>query len=76
MKIVLIEWEDSSSYGGWHRVMPELDSISNCISIGILCQDSPKYVVLSQSKSDSGNYGDTISIPKSCIKRIRYLKVK
>jgi len=76
MKLVLVEWEDSSSYSGWHRIHPDCDCVANCISVGVLCSEDKKQVVLALSKSDSGNYGDTMAIPKSCIKRIRYLKVK
>jgi len=75
MKMALVEWVDSASYRGWHR-LGEYDCISNCISIGLLCQEDEKQIVLALSKSDSESLGDTISIPKSCIKRIRYLKVK
>ena len=76
MKLVMVEFEDSSSYSGWHKLDSWLDSISNCVSVGILCREDKKQIVLALSKSNSRNYGDTMAIPRSCIKRIRYLKVK
>ena len=76
MRLAMIEWEDSAGYSGWHQLDPWLDSISKCVTIGLLCKEDERQVVIALSKSNSGNFGDTISIPKSCIKRIRYLKVK
>lgn len=75
MRIVLIEREDSASVPGWHRIDPAVDGISICISAGLLCLEDEKQVILSQSRSSFGNYGDVIAIPKHCVKRIRTLKV-
>ncbi len=74
MRLVLVEWVDSASCSGWHSLGKD-DCISNCISVGVLCQESDKQVILALNKSDSGYVGDTMSIPKVSIKRIRYLKV-
>ncbi len=68
MKIVLIEWLDSYSYGGWHNPSSESDHVSNCISIGVLSHESDKDITISQSISlNTGNHADTISIPKGSI---------
>ena len=75
MKLVLVEWEDSCELSGWH-VLSDNDCISNCISAGLLCSEDEKQVVIAQSRSCTGSIGDTISIPKGCITRIRYLKVE
>lgn len=74
MKLALVEWLDSCGISGWHTLSGN-DSASKCITVGTLCKDSEKEVVLALSKSDSGNVSDTIAIPKICITRIRYLKV-
>ena len=74
MRLSLVEWEDSSTCVGWHRLGYD-DDISRCVSIGVLCKESDKFITLALSKSDSGNIGDTISIPRSCVKRIRRLKI-
>ncbi len=75
MKLVLVEWVDSASCSGWHRLSLESDCICSCVAAGLLCHEDEKQGVITYSKSDSGNIAETISIPKSCIKRIRQLKV-
>jgi len=74
MKLALVEWLDSCGLSGWH-VLSENDCISNCISMGLLCSEDEKQVVIAQSKSCTGSIGDTIAIPRASITRIRYLKV-
>ena len=77
MTLVMVEWSDAYSFGGWHTPSKELDQTANCISIGLLLFDDGDQVTIAQSKSvTSGNIGDTLSIPKCSIKRIRKLKVK
>ena len=75
MKMVLVEWNDAFSDGGWRSPVDDLP-VSNCITIGLLMYDNPEKVTIVQSKSDSGSYTDRISIPRGCIKRIRYLRIK
>lgn len=75
MKLALIEWEDSSScLAGWHR-LGEDDSIMQCITVGLLCREDKKQVVLALSRNECGLFADTIAIPKSSVKRIRLLRV-
>lgn len=76
MKLCLVEWVDSASCSGWHKLNPELDCTCNCIATGLMCYEDEKQVVITYARSDTGNVAETISISKSCIKRIRYLKVK
>ena len=75
MKLLLVEWDDSSTCVGWHRLSSE-DDISHCISTGLLCKETEKSITLTISKSELGSIAETISIPRSCIKRIRRLRVK
>ena len=74
MRLILVEWVDSATYGGWHHITKG-DCISNCITIGILHNETDKQITIVQSKSDTGNYAESISIPKVSIKRIRELRV-
>ncbi len=76
MRITLVEWLDSSCYNGWHRFSKENDGISHCITAGVLKYEDEEQIVISLSSSDSGNVGDTMSIPKVCITRMRNLRVK
>jgi hypothetical protein len=76
MRIVLIEWEDSCSYGGWHLLSDETDNISCCITIGLLCKENDDSITIAPSRSENIRYSEAITIPRSCVTRIRYLKVK
>lgn len=77
MKIVIAEWDDAYSHGGWHERNREVDHVARCVTVGILLYNDKEQVTISQNTSNtSGNVGDTISIPKGCIKRIRYLKIE
>ncbi len=75
MKLVLVEWVDSSGYAGWHK-LGDNDVVSPCVSVGILVSEDDKQLVLSPSRSDCGNVLDTLAIPVCSIKRSRTLKVK
>lgn len=75
MRLVMVEWEDSATNYGWHRLSTD-DSISYCVSVGMICREDEKQVTLAQSRSDCGNISETISIPRSCIRRMRMLKIK
>ena len=76
MRMVLVEWVDSSSVTGWHTPSPSYNIQANCISVGVLLYDNEDRISIAQSKSDSGNWAEVISIPKCSIKRVRTLKVK
>jgi len=74
MRMVLVEWDDSCSDGGWLPSDTDL-SVSQCVTTGFLQKDKPNSIVVAQNKSSSGRYSDRIAIPKGCIKRMRTLKV-
>ena len=76
MQIAMIEWEDSCSETGWHRKDAGIDVAAKCITVGFLtCEDNDKVVISLSSCLTTGNIGDTMTIPRGCIKRIRKLKV-
>ena len=78
MKLVLVEWEDpcSTSDPIWqHREnIQDLDTIS-CITVGIVLEETNEVVkiVLGLNAND---FSQAITISKSCVKRIRELKVR
>ena len=76
MKIVLVEWIDSSTEYGWLKVESFDTSVVKCQSVGFLIKETDDAIVVTLSRSDSGRCADAITIPKCSIKRIRYLKVK
>ena len=76
MKLVIVEWDDCSTrLGGWHY-LDDLDSVLACYSMGVICKEDERQIVLGHSRNEGGLYMETVAIPKGCIKRIRYLKVK
>ena len=74
-KVVVIEWEDSYHDSDWMgRGRARYDSrVSKCKTVGYLLKSNLREVTVFQSKSDTGNITDTMSIPKKCIKSLRYL---
>jgi hypothetical protein len=74
LTVVHIEWIDSCSNSGWRN--PEEDGISHIHSVGLLVREQPEYVTLSSSKGEYGKYSDMMSIPRSCITRMKKLKVR
>ena len=76
MKVVIIEWVDACGYGlHWEDREPWSEKPASCITIGLLTHEDEKnvFVVLSLS-GDKYSHGE--AIPKSCIKRIRKLRVE
>lgn len=74
-KIVEIEWEDAYHNAGWtwkSRARKE-DGIARCRTVGYLLKSNFREVTVYQSSSDSDNIDSTMSIPKKCIKNLRYL---
>ena len=76
MRIVIVEWDDAYSSGGWLNPNDDL-SISKCITVGLLLSEDDVRVVVAQNASlTSGSVGDILAIPRGCIKRIRKLRIK
>lgn len=76
MKLCLVEWVDSSTEYGWHQAGCFDDSVPICQSVGFLLKETDITIVLAHSRSNSGRYADTITIPKCSIKRTRNLVIK
>ena len=71
--LVYVEWEDSCTVYGWRD--PELDGPSKIKSVGHLVTKNNKFMVISTSQSESGRFVDQLTIPRSCIKKIKKVKV-
>lgn len=74
-RIVCIEWEDSYHESDWmpKSVVRRRVHTSKCKTVGFLLRSNFKEVTVFQSKSDSGNVTDIMSIPRKCIKNMRFL---
>jgi hypothetical protein len=73
MKPIYIEWEDSASSRGW--MAEDTQGPVLIRSIGWLIHRLPHCIVISTSKSSAGNMMDPLTIPKSCIKKLRRVKL-
>ncbi len=72
MKIVLVEWADSTSSSGWDTNF-DLE-LSNCTTVGQLVVKDKEKIVVVQSISDGAHCDGRFAIPRSCIKSIKELK--
>ena len=73
--LVEITWNDSSSSTGWQS-KPET-ALLQCWSAGYLVHRSRQAVVIAlncSSEQSANSFGDTMTIPARCVKRIRRLK--
>ena len=76
MKLVLVEWVDSSFAQGWmNKETISQHTVSSCVSSGILVAGNEEQITIVQS-AGKDQYGDGITIPKCSIKRIRQLEIK
>ncbi len=77
MKIVLVEWTDSTMLGTRWHCEDEIDQldIGRCVSVGIIRQNDDDKMVLVQNQGRYRDGANLIALPKGCIKSIRQLKV-
>ena len=74
-KILLIEWVDSFSEGGWGKIDHFNLGTPICKSIGFVMKNDKDVISISQSHSEFENFGDVISIPKRCILKTKVIKM-
>jgi hypothetical protein len=78
IKVIRIEWEDSSSTSGvWHGE-EYLKSTTNqkCTSIGFLVHEDEHCVIVAGHKGDDKrpDFAGDMRIPKSAIRKRKYLR--
>lgn len=71
-KAVYVEWVDSSTTYGWQN--PESDETSLIRSVALLVAKTARTITLSTSESQHGRMVDQISIPMSCVRKLRRIK--
>jgi len=76
MKILLVEWVDSSYIAGWKDKKDFDVDLAKCFSTGLAIDESDDAITLVLSGGDTGQWSQSMTIPKVAIKRIRELKVK
>jgi len=73
MKVLKISWVDSTFHDGWQQKEIVDCSLSTCETVGILIKEDKDSITIAQSESEN-SWGDRITIPKCCIKKVRELK--
>jgi len=68
-----IEWVDSTFHHGWQLKQDSDCTFPQCVSVGIFIKEDKESITIAQSES-ADSYGDRITIPKCCIKKVRELK--
>jgi len=76
MPKVEIVWIDSCTSGRWRTLDDYQDNegLVECHSIGYMTKKNKKEVQVVQQISREARVADSITIPRSCIKKIRRLK--
>lgn len=77
LALVEVTWLDSSSCSGWHAMNEIPTKPLECRSAGYLVHKSRSSLVVALSASEARSrhgFGDTITIPRACVKKIRRLK--
>ncbi len=77
MKIIMVEWDDPCSIGPEWEDREVIDDLiaTPCVTTGILFRetDSDVRIILTLNPH---KFSQAITIPRSCIKRMRTLEVK
>lgn len=76
MKMALIEWDDAYEDSGWSHGEDESGlHVAAVVTCGFIKKETKEFVSVILTKG-KGVYTGSMTIPRGCIKRIRYLKVK
>lgn len=75
-KVVLVEWLDSATKGGWRNVKDYRDNAkpAACRTVGYLLKDTGDHVTIVQSQGNVDDCTDAMSIPKACITSTKVLR--
>lgn len=73
--VAYVEWADSACNRGWLDFNRATDGPSLIQSVGILVHSSKDFVTLTTSCDSAGKVTDSLSIPRSAIRKIRRVKI-
>lgn len=75
MRLVKVDWEDTTGDSGW-RFKESVKKIGmwQCSTVGWLVAKSPKSVTLCSSRGGKDLWNDHNVIPKGCITKITQLR--
>ncbi len=75
LRVVKITWLDSATDPGWRNPLGGCGHVK-IQSVGILVGKNKDGVTISSSLSSAGHYMDQLSIPRTCIKKMKEYKIK
>ena len=72
---VEVHWVDACSNSGWQGVNePDDDEAIPCLSTGYLLRRSKREITLATNLNRLGHTGDWMTIPTSCVTKVRRLR--
>ena len=73
-KVVSFEWLDSCGDRGWSLPEPKEDKKHMLIkSVGLLAYMNREVIAISTSRNRDGKFMDLLVIPRSVVRKLRYL---
>lgn len=78
LKIIYIEWVDSTSYGGVWKPRDDVEHLQEnpvIVSVGVLLRETPQSITV-VGHIGSGQVSGEMCIPKVAIKKRRWLSVR
>ena len=73
-QLVQVTWIDSYSSVGWKGSQKAEASPLTCYTVGHLITSNRSGVVVAANSDEQGHTGDWMTIPRSCVKRVRRLR--
>lgn len=76
MPLVEIVWDDAATSGRWLSLKTYIEDrgIVECRAAGYMTKKNAREVQVVQQISKEGDVSDSVTIPRSCVKRIRRLR--
>jgi hypothetical protein len=74
MRLVEIHWVDAASDSGWQGQKAPGDETVDCRTVGYLLKRDSRVITVAQNVSHHGSTGEWMTIPVSCVRRVRRLR--
>ena len=72
-RLVEVTWIDSAFNQGWKQPKTFVP-LSKCKTVGYLTHDAKDCINVSMNITKDGSYGDTMTIPRVCVRKIRTVR--
>ena len=75
MRIVKVNWTDSSIQHGWQGDINEC-CVALCDDVGYLVDQDDEKIILARGISNAGFFNSPLAIPKGCVISIKEMRLK